>query len=742
MPTRIPPYRDGYGDNPGSAAPGDPPDGYFCVGILRPCIEPMTGTDFECLPKATCKLMTNVPYHDLTALKADIELPVLMESCDERFDPLDGSLRIDLWGALQRTGLDSGIDTGCSYPYISNTSSPMSEGEFPMESESSVQIQYCPGYMDPIIVPFPSIGDGSEIDNEIPSDESEESSGEEDDFEHPFKSRVKPDNPGIIQVGYLRPRFEDHIVVVDQTSDSNIGINFPDVEEIAVSTSAWYIYYDIFKYDAGGGGNGTWVARLEKTNIWPPPCCTEDGEPGVMPYPPGSGQTTGIYNTYTGNIVRLIGYADTNDGVNYTWQQHMYENPTEHPVDPRGQFEAWYVNDGQVYIDGGGVSGFGFGGAVSGNTFDLGQTTDIWVECISTHGSTASIAVTSALQSGTYPGFMEEVDCTTTNFNFLIGQIQGDLYHPAHKGTLEIDNTLFMYDCGASLEEYMAGLCATGGSDQPRVMFFSDDSPDDHKAAVGLNSNPVLYHGHSFAWDIDGGGTYALESGSEYIWYGIIDSDIDDTVDIAGVAGAALTDAQENGTGSFTLTPLELDWYFDHGICQRFDNEDVLEGIQVKAGDNVWIDFANNLGADSVATIHSRGGLDEDSDAQAFDVTGVPGSGFGTGSATITSKKFDWDFVFGHVDEWAVGAGTTSLQIVGGTNVEVDYVGGVATINADTGGGAAHTSVEVVVDLQITGSGAGLVLQMKKRTMEVVNPEAEVGLTWDNVPGWVATVCP
>ena len=36
MPTRIKPDRVGY-------------EGYDCIGILRPCIEPMTGTEFECL---------------------------------------------------------------------------------------------------------------------------------------------------------------------------------------------------------------------------------------------------------------------------------------------------------------------------------------------------------------------------------------------------------------------------------------------------------------------------------------------------------------------------------------------------------------------------------------------------------------------------------------------------------------------------------------------------------------------
>lgn len=733
MPTRIRPYRPGYGDNPTSAEPGDPPDGYVCEGILRPCIEPMTGTDYECLPKATCGLMTNVPYTDLTTLKDDLILPALMDSCDEQFDPQDGSIRIDLWAALQRAGLDTGIDTGCDFPYVQNNSDASSEGDFPIESESSIQPKYCPGYMDPVIVPFPSIGDGAEIDDEIPSSEDDSSSGEEDEFEHPFKARVNPLNPGELQVGFLRPRWEDKMLIADQTDDSASVIDFPAVETIVLDFTAWYVYYDVYKTTAG-----PWKADLEKTNIWPPPCCE------TAPHAVDD-------KTYTGNIQILIGYADTNDGLNYTWQQHMYESPTLQQSDIRGQFEAWYIDDGFVRIDGGAVEAFTGGGAVVPQTFDLAVDTDIWVEVVSTHGTSTSIAVTPAFVTGAFPGLYKDVNCTTTNFNFLIGTISGNSYHPAHKGKIDIDNTLFMFDCGTGdPEEFMAALCTTGGSDEPRVMFFSAESTYEHATTVGdqTNGQVQLYHGFSYAWDIRGGGTESLTAETEYNWFGLGEDSGDDFVDIGGSAGSTLDASTEIGGGSLTLLSRHLDWKWDHGILQQWDWTDADFGAAIEGGENITFDYTPGAGAvpgpasEATIVINSRGGLKEIDATEKFQVvTGdADPSAYGSGWAKIQGYKLQHEFIWGHVETFDITAGD-SLTIAAGANIKVDYAAGTATISSDPDAGGAHTSVSVITDIQLTGSGAGLALQIKRTDMEVVNPVPDVA-GWTDVTGWAVTVCP
>lgn len=171
MPTRIKAGRPGYGNRldlptPPPAQPDDPPDGYYCIGILRPCIEPMLGTEFDCLPKSVQGQITNTPYDDLTDLKTDGPLQTAIATCNDAYDPLNGGVFIDLWGALKRKGLDSGISTGCSYPYLSNDTIPSGPNDFPIEAESSLQVQYDPGYLEPPIVILPRGGEGSAQEHE------------------------------------------------------------------------------------------------------------------------------------------------------------------------------------------------------------------------------------------------------------------------------------------------------------------------------------------------------------------------------------------------------------------------------------------------------------------------------------------------------------------------------------------------------------------------------------------------
>lgn len=681
MPTRIKPDRIGY-------------EGYTCVGILRPCIEPMTGTEFECLPKATRKLVTNVPYEDLTGLKDDPETISNIESCDEQFDPQNDGLRIDLWNAFRRNGLSHFINQSCVYPYIPNTNEPASEGDFPIDAESALQVVYDPGFMDPVVIPFPSIGDGAELDDEIPSsseDSSGSSEGETDEFEHPFKARVKPEDAKTIQVGYLRPRWKDSILVNgpgDPTDDiyASVGqstkLEFNTVEEITLNNTDYYIYYDIYMQSAPSTDPAVWVAKLEKSYTWPPP----EGLPGAL---------NDAYRV--GNILQLIGYAAYDailDG--YVWYQHMYESPTVAPIDPRGQFEAWYIDDGYVQIDSGVVETFNGDSAVvnlSKAIFDLSLSQDIWVEIVVTGGEVTDVTITPDLQYGSYPGLYDPAgDCITYRFNYLIGSTNGTVYTPAHKGKLHIDNTLFQHITSMPNGFYIPCDALAPDSDKLRLMAFHESY---HQYFVGDENNSQLYNGYSFLLEVRGGGIRSLEPIQEYKWYGLTEDLEEDLLDISGVDGVIDCNA-EAGSGSGSILGKKIDRWWDYGIVQRFDINDADFGVDIEAGDNVWISYTAGAaavppGAATPASIkiNSRGGADDAGPViEKFQtVSGVPGSDFGLGSVTLQGRQLTRELCYGHVEQFDFANGD-SLQIVAGANIKIGYVAGVATISAPDPGGS------------------------------------------------------
>ncbi len=484
----------------------------------------------------------------------------------------------------------------------------------------------------------------------------------------------------------------------------------------------------------------------------------------------------------------------------------MYENPTEQQIDPRGQFEAWYIDDGYVWINDGSVACFEGSGDVTGGAFALGSPLDIWVEVVSTHGEATSVSVTTSLQSGTYPGLVDFVDCSTTNFNFLIGSISGNTYVPGHKGRLDIDTTLFMYDGGSTLEEFMLWECTgdggVGGSDEPRLMMFSDDSTSPHQYDVGLDTNDQLYHGYSFGLDIEGGAIQSLDSEQEYNWYGKnVDGGPDDFFDISGVNGTALSDNAEEGSGSVSLLSQSMEWDFDYGLCQdfpetNFDDSDFP--VTIEAGDNIWIEYSAGAAAvgegeptPASAKIHGRGGwTDGPTTKQLIAVDGTAGTAYGTGEASVTSNAFTWDIAYGHVVNDPPGLkidnGTEKFILKAGENVQIDYekVGdvGTATIKAkgevpcvedsleydastgclqfvndeqdpgawkfygtDSGGLKADKGykqasyVDVITSIQLNPSTN--ILEFKKTQFRVFDIQPE-DASFTPVPNWAVTACP
>lgn len=559
------------------------------------------------------------------------------------------------------------------------------------------------------------------------------------DFKHPFKSRIDLVDPLWVEVGYLRDPllaypWKDYITIQDPRNDKNEVIEFPDVEYIELDgANSFHIYYDIYLDYL----TDVWVAILEKSTTWPP---TQD--------------TPGPTGTSTGNIVRHIGYAEW-DILNekYIWYQYMFEDPTEHQVDPRGEFEAWYNDDGFVTIAAGTAVTFNGDSVTTEETkYDLATDIDIWIQCESTHSPGDPSVEITGLITGTYPGFFQDMGEETKRFNYLIGQITGYEYVPCHKGRLHIDNTLLTPHIEPA---YCSDI------DSPRMMLFHDDQV----TSVGNVLNDKLLYAEFVELQVRGGGVQHLIEGSTVEFYGLTETDTYAPVTYDGVDGT------DFGEGSFTVLAISRNYEWDHGLVQQFEAASPTNDLYVSGGANIQINWmAGN------ATISSRGGVTDDSDADTFGVDGVDGTVFGTGSATITAQNFDWDFIDGHTNAWAVATGTASLQIAAGNNIKINYLLGVATISAPDPGGSpcVEDSIEysttpclhlvgdedapldwkfygksggakgwiqaetitVITDIQLVGTD----LQIKTRQCRVFDLQTESTLT--TITGWATTACP
>jgi hypothetical protein len=166
MPTRIKKNRVGY-------------SGYNCVGIPRPCIDPMDGSSnrFNCLPKIGVKVVTNAPYSNLSAVAKDDQIQEAFRTNNSSHDPLlDDGVNFDLVGAFERNDLDGDLDAGCDYEYTCNEPTGP-----PQEPRSQRQINMSPGFMDPVSTDIDAIGAFAICADTLSSSSSSSSSGQSSD---------------------------------------------------------------------------------------------------------------------------------------------------------------------------------------------------------------------------------------------------------------------------------------------------------------------------------------------------------------------------------------------------------------------------------------------------------------------------------------------------------------------------------------------------------------------------------
>jgi len=113
--------------------------------------------------------------------------------------------------------------------------------------------------------------------------------------------------------------------------------------------------------------------------------------------------------------------------------------------------------------------------------------------------------------------------------------------------------------------------------------------------------------------------------------------------------------------------------------------------------------------------------------------SGVNGTGYGTGSISLTPQDLDYDVERGLAQAIDFADGTVA-KIEAGDNVQIDYADGVATIKARPE--STHVEITVITDAQLDSNND---LQIKTRTIEVVNPSVESA--WTTVTGWTTDEC-
>jgi len=471
-------------------------------------------------------------------------------------------------------------DTG-KYPYI-DMFAPVASYEW---NVGETQLDRCVQLLFSQLVGGVTIGAGPD----------EGSSG----LDHPFKSRIDPDNPTYVDVGYLRPTWKDWITIEDPDSDNDETIAFNAAESIELDTpgsASYYIYYDIY-YDSTGG---SWTASLEKSTTWPP---TQD--------------TPGSSGTATGNIILQLGYAEWDSGNSvYIWYQHMYECPTEVPCVPRGDFEAMYLDDGSVRIFSGTVDTFNNDtGTVAQKDFLLNANTDIWVQIISTKSSgDPVVTITGTLQNGTYPGFYDRQDATTHHFNYLIGVISNNEYIPKHKGRIHVDNTVLMPDLS---ENYCVN------TDTPRMMAFEDNQV----TSVGINTNDQLLDAEFLEVEVIGGGVQKIVESTVVEFYGLSQDDVFNTFDSMD------TDTEDE----ITFVRKEVDYDFDYGLLQQLDLNSLTDAQITALGKWVGIEIGGQI-------YHKNSPVTSTGDTEHWYSTTVNVSGGGTIELFFDDKGHLWKY--------------------------------------------------------------------------------------------------
>jgi hypothetical protein len=458
--------------------------------------------------------------------------------------------------------------------------------------------------------------------------------------DHPFKARVKVDEEGVptsvIEVGYLRPSWKDSFTIDDDPeTDKETAIEYDTVEEITLDTEAphksYYVYYRLYKFDP------KWLSYLEKSEVWPPV-----GDP-----------------VNVGNIIVQVGYAAWNsESERYNWYQHLRSCPTLTPASIRGEFEAWYEEDGNVTISKGAVSTFNNDTAeVAEATYPLNASIHIWVEILSAPSAgTPDVTIQTTLVTGaSFPGKFQNTD--PKKFNFKIGEISDGIYTPHHTGRLDIDNTLLM---PLIEDEY------TAAENQPRML----EVHDDQETEVGDDSNDKLLDLKRLNVEIRGGGVRKMYEDTKIEFYGQTKDESEvELVETTGVDG---DDFEE---GSITFTPKNYTYKYDHGLQQDVLLEDISPST-IEAGDKIRIEFAGKTATINAPIYEGLQWLDIQNDTQIVHLESP---------VTSESDSNHWTKC-----KWDLTAGTISIDD-GAPQTEVtlywDKANHMWKIDSDTSGG-------------------------------------------------------
>lgn len=383
------------------------------------------------------------------------------------------------------------------------------------------------------------------------------------DFRHPFKGYILSGD--LITIGPDRPdaeyEFKDTITIIDPDTDLHTEIAYTEEERVALSGDS-YVYYELYK-------NGSlWESEIKSTDTWPP---TE---------------------TFAGNYLQQIGYGtgyQTSGGfVVSGWGQHMFECPTIHAADIRGEFEPWYETSGDVTIAAGTVESFNNTQTIPESTWPLQGSYDLFITATSSDSSDEpSVSIASNVTSGSYPGKIVD-NGDSVDFNYLIGSVAGGVYTPAQKGRLNIDTTLLEPSIDSRFCE---------DDNAPRVIALSDD----FHTTVGDNTNDMLLSGQPFQLDIEGGTVKSMkENVNDMKWYGLTEDQTGiEFNELDGINGANL------GEGEFIVSGTQMDKKWDRGLVQTHDLT-IGNTLRVKAGDNIKIQWSEptatiNAGFDTVS---------------------------------------------------------------------------------------------------------------------------------------------